>query len=63
MTRTLMGDVGNGKGSKRRLGSDQDKYNEGWQRIFGKKDSEPERNELKHEGNENDDQSLQADQR
>lgn len=63
MTRTLMGDVGNGKGSKRRLGSDQDKYNEGWQRIFGKKDSEPEPNELKHEGNENDDQSLQADQR
>lgn len=32
----LWGDVSNGKGSKRRIGSDQNKYNEGWSNIFGK---------------------------
>jgi hypothetical protein len=36
----LWNDVGAGKGSKRRLGSDQDKYNEGWSRIFGNKEVE-----------------------
>ena len=32
----LWSDVSNGKGSKRRTGSDQNKYNEGWDNIFGK---------------------------
>lgn len=40
MTGKLWGDVSNGKGSKRRIGSDQNKYNEGWQNIFGKPCSE-----------------------
>jgi len=28
-----------GKGDKRRKGADDDKYREGWDRIFGKRDS------------------------
>ena len=32
-----------GKGDKRRKGADDDKYREGWDRIFGKRDNrEPE---------------------
>lgn len=41
MTSRLRTDVSNGgKGSKRRNGSDQSKYNEGWDNIFGKPCSE-----------------------
>ena len=33
-----------GKGDKRRKGADDDKYRDGWDRIFGKRDSsEPKR--------------------
>ena len=38
MGRTLMGDVSNGKGSRRRLGADDDKYRENWAKIFGNKE-------------------------
>lgn len=36
MGRTLMGDVSNGKGSKRRLGADDKKYADNYSNIFGK---------------------------
>mgnify|MGYP000931135278 CR=1 FL=1 len=55
----LWADVGNGKGSKRRIGSDQDKYNEGWQRIFGNK-TEKE-SETNIEETDNDSESIQTD--
>lgn len=35
MARTLMGDVGNGKGSRKRLGADDKKYAENYAKIFG----------------------------
>lgn len=36
MGRTLMGDVGNGKGSRKRIGADDKKYADNWDKIFGK---------------------------
>jgi hypothetical protein len=40
MARTLIGDVSNGKGSRKRIGANDKAYAEGWARIFGKKDKE-----------------------
>lgn len=40
MGKTLMGDVSNGKGSKRRLGADDKKYADNYNTIFGKPCSE-----------------------
>lgn len=34
--RTLINDVGNGKGSKRRIGADDKAYAKGWDAIFNK---------------------------
>lgn len=34
-----------GKGSGRRKGSDQQKYSDGWDKIFGKKNKDPVDNE------------------
>ena len=39
-----------GKGDKRRRGSDDEKYREGWERIFGKQ--QPKQNSKKEGNNE-----------
>jgi hypothetical protein len=58
VARTLMGDVGNGKGSRRRLGADDDKYRENWSKIFGNK----ENNNGKEPTTENDETMDEASQ-
>lgn len=45
MAKTLMGDVGNGKGSRKRLGADDKAYADGWQRIFGNKNKDENKSE------------------